>query len=232
MLKSFFRYLFSFRWLGYLPRKFLQYSLFCLFLCVFVLVLIDQAIGFYVRQGIYTDINKLPYRPYGLVLGTSKYFAKNTPNLFYSYRLNAASELFKERKVDYLLLSGDNRTVEYNEPRTMFKDLKKMGVPEEYMYRDYAGFRTLDSVIRADQVFKAHSITIITQRFHCERALFIAKYHNIDAICFVAEYPSGYNFVRFREFFARVQAVVDLLSEKEPRFLGKPEPLPPPPLAD
>ncbi|MEE6031308.1 YdcF family protein [Avibacterium paragallinarum] len=201
-------------------------------MCVFVLVLIDQAIGFYVRQGIYTDINKLPYRPYGLVLGTSKYFAKNTPNLFYSYRLNAASELFKERKVDYLLLSGDNRTVEYNEPRTMFKDLKKMGVPEEYMYRDYAGFRTLDSVIRADQVFKAHSITIITQRFHCERALFIAKYHNIDAICFVAEYPSGYNFVRFREFFARVQAVVDLLSEKEPRFLGKPEPLPQPPFSN
>lgn len=232
MLTSFFRYLFSFPWLNYLPRKLLQYSIFCFSLCIFLLVLIDQAIGFYVRQGIYTDIAKLPYRPYGLVLGTSKYFAKNTPNLFYSYRLNAASELFKERKVDYLLLSGDNRTVEYNEPRTMFKDLKKMGVPEEFMYRDYAGFRTLDSVIRADQVFKAHSVTIITQRFHCERALFIAKYHNIDAICFVAEYPSGYNFVRFREFFARVQAVFDLLIEKEPHFLGEPEPLPRPPFSN
>ncbi|MCW9734133.1 YdcF family protein [Avibacterium sp. 20-15] len=232
MLKSFFRYLFSFRWVSYLPRKVLRYSLFLIFLCGLLLVLVDQAIGFYVRQGIYTDITKLPYRPYGLVLGTSKYFSKNTPNLFYSYRLLAANNLFKERKVDYLLLSGDNRTMEYNEPRTMFKDLIKMGIPEEFMYLDYAGFRTLDSVIRADQVFKAHSITIITQRFHCERALFIAKYHNIDAICFAADYPSGYMFVRFREFFARLQAVLDLLVEKEPHFLGKPEPLPPPPFSD
>ncbi|WP_370738132.1 SanA/YdcF family protein [Necropsobacter massiliensis] len=199
-----------------------------LFLCIFVLILIDQAIGFYVRQGIYTDIASIPNRPYGLLLGTAKYFAKNTPNLFYSNRLLAADELFKAKKVDYLLLSGDNRTLEYNEPRTMYKDLRKMGVPEAFMYMDYAGFRTLDSVIRADQVFKAHSITIITQKFHCERALFIAKYHNIDAICFAAEYPSGYTFVRIREFFARLQAVWDLLIEKEPHFLGKPEPLPPP----
>ncbi len=209
-------------------RKCLRYCMSALFLCIFVLILIDQAIGFYVRQGIYTDINSIPNRPYGLLLGTSKYFAKNTPNLFYSNRLLAADELFKAKKIDYLLLSGDNRTVEYNEPRTMYKDLKKMGIPDAFMYMDYAGFRTLDSVIRADQVFKAHSITIITQKFHCERALFIAKYHNIDAICFAAEYPSGYTFVRIREFFARLQAIWDLLIEKEPHFLGKPEPLPPP----
>lgn len=228
MIKSFISYLCSLSWFRYFPRKFFRYSLFCLFLCGLLLILVDQAIGFYVRQGIYTDVNKLPYRPYGLVLGTSKYFSKNTPNLFYSYRLLSANLLFKQKKIDYLLLSGDNRTVEYNEPRTMFKDLKKMGVPEEFMYMDYAGFRTLDSVLRADQIFKAHSITIITQRFHCERALFIAKYHNIDAICFVADYPTGYHFVRFREFFARLQAVLDLLIEKEPHFLGTPEPLPPP----
>ncbi|PJG83168.1 hypothetical protein CVP04_07160 [Caviibacterium pharyngocola] len=209
-------------------RKLLRYCVYAVFLCVFLLIFIDQAIGFYVRQGIYTNVDTIPNRPYGVVLGTSKYFAKNTPNLFYSNRLSAANELFKNRKVDYLLLSGDNRTVEYNEPRTMFKDLRKMGVPEAFMYMDFAGFRTLDSVIRADQVFKAHSITIITQKFHCERALFIAKYHNIDAICFAADYPEGYTFVRFREFFARLQAVWDLLVEKEPHFLGNPEPLPPP----
>ncbi|PJG84704.1 hypothetical protein CVP05_10520 [Conservatibacter flavescens] len=198
------------------------------FICFFLLILIDQAIGFYVRQGIYTDSKTIPYRPYGLVLGTSKYFAKNTPNLFYQHRLEAAQQLYRQGKVDYLLLSGDNRTLQYNEPRTMFRDLRKMGIPAEFLYLDYAGFRTLDSVIRAEQVFKAHSITIITQKFHCERALFIAKYHNIDAICFAAEYPSGYSFVRFREFFARLMAIWDLLIEKEPHFLGEPEPLPSP----
>ncbi|SUB32946.1 protein SanA [[Pasteurella] mairii] len=207
-------------------KKGLHYTVVFLLLCLGLLILIDQSIGFYVRQAIYTDIQKLPYRPYGLVLGTSKYFAKNTLNLFYYNRLLATQELFKAKKIDYLLLSGDNRTVYYNEPVTMYKDLKKMDVPPEFMYMDYAGFRTLDSVIRADRIFKAHSMTIITQKFHCERALFIAKYHNIDAICFAAEYPTGYTFVRFREFFARLQTIWDLLIEKEPYFLGKPEPLP------
>ncbi|WP_233112513.1 SanA/YdcF family protein [Aggregatibacter actinomycetemcomitans] len=203
---------------------------FALFFAGFALLLIvvDQIIGYYVRKDIYYDIDKVPNRPYGLVLGTSKYFSNNTLNLFYYNRLLAAQRLFEVRKVDYLLLSGDNRTLQYNEPRTMLQDLKKMGVPQEFIYLDFAGFRTLDSVIRADQVFKAHSLTIISQKFHCERALFIAKFHNIDAICFAADYPQVYSFVRVREFFARLQAVWDLLVEREPHFLGAPEPLPPP----
>ncbi|WP_233113232.1 SanA/YdcF family protein [Aggregatibacter actinomycetemcomitans] len=203
---------------------------FALFFAGFALLLIvvDQIIGYYVRKDIYYDIDKVPNRPYGLVLGTSKYFSNNTLNLFYYNRLLAAQRLFEARKVDYLLLSGDNRTLQYNEPRTMLQDLKKMGVPQEFIYLDFAGFRTLDSVIRADQVFKAHSLTIISQKFHCERALFIAKFHNIDAICFAADYPQVYSFVRVREFFARLQAVWDLLVEREPHFLGAPEPLPPP----
>ncbi|QEH45820.1 SanA/YdcF family protein [Aggregatibacter actinomycetemcomitans] len=203
---------------------------FALFFAGFALLLIvvDQIIGYYVRKDIYYDIDKVPNRPYGLVLGTSKYFSNNTLNLFYYNRLLAAQRLFEARKVDYLLLSGDNRTLQYNEPRTMLQDLKKMGVPQDFIYLDFAGFRTLDSVIRADQVFKAHSLTIISQKFHCERALFIAKFHNIDAICFAADYPQVYSFVRVREFFARLQAVWDLLVEREPHFLGAPEPLPPP----
>ena len=202
-------------------------ALFMAFFAI-LLVIVDQTIGYYVRNDIYYDIEKVPNRPYGLVLGTSKYFSDNTLNLFYYNRLLTAQRLFEKRKVDYLLLSGDNRTLQYNEPRTMLKDLKKMGVPQEFIYLDFAGFRTLDSVVRADQVFQAHSFTIISQKFHCERALFIAKFHDIDAICFVAGYPQGYTKVRVREFFARLQAVWDLLMEREPHFLGAPEPLPPP----
>ena len=195
---------------------------------IVILVSIDIGISFWVRDRIYNDINLTPYRPYGLVLGTAKYFKNNTLNLFYYNRLSAAEMLVKHHKVDYLLLSGDNRTMQYNEPQRMFKDLLKMGVPSQTMYFDYAGFRTLDSIIRADKVFNAQSFTIITQRFHCERALFIAKHYDLDAICFEADYPQGYFMVRVREFFARVQAVLDILLGKQPYFLGKPEPLPPP----
>ncbi|MGC7559304.1 SanA/YdcF family protein [Pasteurella sp. PK-2025] len=209
-------------------KRLIHYLIISLVCFIVALILIDQAIGFYTRPQIYTDIKKLPYRPYGVVLGTSKYFDQNRINLFYHNRLLATYELFSAGKVDYLLLSGDNRTHQYNEPRTMFKDLRKMGIPAEVMYMDFAGFRTLDSVIRADRVFKARSFTLITQKFHCERALFIAKFHNIDAICYAADYPTGYHFVRFREVFARLQVLWDLLIAKEPHFLGEPEPLPPP----
>ncbi|MGY4677231.1 SanA/YdcF family protein [Pasteurella sp. P03HT] len=209
-------------------KRLIRYVVMSLSSFAVILLLIDQAISLSVQKHIYTDVNTLPYRPYGLVLGTSKYFDKNTLNLFYHNRLLSAYEAFSAHKVDYLLLSGDNRTHQYNEPRSMFKDLRKMGLPQEFMYMDFAGFRTLDSVIRAKQVFNAHSFTIITQKFHCERALFIAQYYDIDAICFAAEYPHGHYFVRFREFFARIVAIVDLLMEKEPHFLGEPEPLPPP----
>ncbi|OOR99087.1 hypothetical protein B0186_08270 [Canicola haemoglobinophilus] len=216
------------QWIMKLLKLLLHYGLaFMIFAFVF-LVLVDRGVAWYVQDRVYDNINDLPYRPYGVVLGTSKYFSKNNLNLYYYNRLLASAEMFKEKKIDYLLLSGDNRTVQYNEPMTMFKDLRKMNIPEEFMYMDFAGFRTLDSVIRADKVFKAQPMTIISQQFHCERALFIAKFYNIDAICFAAEHPSNYFLVRFRELFARVKAVLDVLLEKEPYFLGKPEPLPTP----
>ncbi|TDQ59112.1 SanA protein [Mesocricetibacter intestinalis] len=195
-----------------------------------VILLLDLGVGLYVRKAIYTDAQTIPHRPYGMVLGTSKYFINNSPNLFYHYRLQAAEQLFKTGKIDYLLLSGDNRTLQYNEPRTMQRDLKKNGIEDRFLFPDYAGFRTLDSVIRAKQVFHATPMTIITQRFQCERALFIAKYYHIDAICFAAEYPKDYIFVRFREVFARLQMLWDLATEKTPYFLGAPEPLPAPAL--
>lgn len=126
------------------------------------------------------------------------------------------------------MLSGDNRTSHYNEPRNMFYDLHRLGVNRAFMYLDFAGFRTLDSVIRAKTIFHANSMTIVSQRFHCERALFIAQYYDIDAICYVSEYPDRHYSVRIREFFARLYMLWDLLTQKRPYFLGKPEPLPPP----
>ncbi|BBF07323.1 hypothetical protein CHBNIII7_12060 [Haemophilus influenzae] len=138
----------------------------------------------------------------------------------------AAKSLIEQQKVNYLLLSGDNRTLQYNEPRAMFRDLRKMGVPETLMFRDFAGFRTLDSVIRADKIFQVKTFTIVSQKFHCERALLIAQAHNIDAICFVAKQPELHFSTQIREVFARIKAVFDLILGVEPYFLGEPQPLP------
>ena len=202
--------------------------LYAIFALIILCLLVDRGVSFYVRDKIFTNIDELPHRAYALVLGTSRYIIGGKPNSYYEYRLAAAKELIDHQKVNYLLLSGDNRTVQYNEPRAMFRDLQKMGVSEAAMFRDFAGFRTLDSIIRADKIFQVQAFTIVSQKFHCERALLIAKAHDIDAICFVAKQPELHLSTRIREVFARIKAVLDLILGVEPYFLGEPEPLPSP----
>ena len=123
----------------------------------------------------YSFIEDIPQKKVGLVLGTSKYISNGQDNLFYVYRLNAAKELFENQKVEFLILSGDNSTNQYNEPQTMKTDLVELGIPEDKIFLDYAGFRTLDSVIRAKEIFSEDDFTIISQEFHNQRALFIAN---------------------------------------------------------
>lgn len=184
-----------------------------------VMLLIDQITSYLVRDKIYTDLNKLPTNKYAVVLGTAKFYTQGSPNLYYKYRLEAAHRLIKADKVEYLLVSGDNRTPYYNEPKTMTNDLRRMGIENRLIKQDFAGYRTLDSIVRADKVYQVQPFTIVSQKFHCERALFIAKYHNINAVCYVAEYPQGYIKVRLREFFARTGMVLDYLIGTKPETL-------------
>lgn len=207
-------------------KKVSRVGLLLAFILIIFCMLVDQSVRFYVKDSVYESIDALPARPYALVLGTSKYVATGKPNAYYDNRLAAAKTLLDHQKVNYLLLSGDNRTLQYNEPRAMFRDLRKMGVSEAVMFRDFAGFRTLDSVLRANKVFQLSAFTIVSQKFHCERALLIAKFHHIDAICFAAKQPEMNLNTRIREIFARVRAVLDLLFDIKPYFLGEPEPLP------
>lgn len=181
--------------------------------------LVDWLTGFLVKDRVYTDINKLPQREYAMVLGTAKYFMSGQDNLYYQNRLNAAVELYKSKKADKFLLSGDNATPYYNEPRAMKKDLVKKGIPRKLLKQDFAGYDTQSSVIRADKTFHLKPFTIVSQQFHCERALMIAQFHNIDAICFAAKHPEGHYKVRFREYFARVGMVFDMIIGKMPKTL-------------
>lgn len=176
-----------------------------------VMLLIDLATSYLVRERIYHDINQLPKRDYAVVLGTAKFYPSGSPNLYYRYRLDAAKKVFDHQKADYFLLSGDNKTVYYNEPKMMTEDLHKRGIPLEVLKQDNAGFSTLESVLRAERVFQLKSFTVISQSFHCERALLIARFYDIDAICFTAEYPQAHYRVRIREFFARSAMMIQLL---------------------
>jgi len=118
---------------------------------------------------IFSSLEEIPRTKVGLLLGTSKYNRSGNPNQFFRYRIDAAVKLYFNRKVKYLLVSGDNRTLYYNEPRDMRRALLARGVPDSVIILDYAGLRTFDSVIRCYKVFGQRSFTIISQEFHPRR---------------------------------------------------------------
>ncbi|WP_282013730.1 SanA/YdcF family protein [Marinifilum flexuosum] len=171
---------------------------------------------------IYNSTTKIPHNKVGLFLGTAKYVSNGQINLYYKYRIDAAVALFKAGKIKFILVSGDNSTKEYDEPSTIKKDLISKGIPANKIYLDYAGFRTLDSVVRCKEIFGQNSITIISQQFHNERAIYIANCKDIHAIGFNAKDVSvHYGFkTQLREKLARVKMVIDLVIGKEPKFLG------------
>jgi SanA protein len=172
----------------------------------------------------YQLVDEIPERTVGVLLGTSKYVSTGDLNHFYSNRIDAAAKLIAAGKIQYLLVSGDNGTAEYDEPTQMKHDLVEAGVPAEKIYRDFAGFRTFDSVVRAKKIFGQDSITVISQEFHNQRAIYIAEANDIDAIGFNAADVSVEDGMQtsLREKFARVLAVLDVtVLETEPKFLGK-----------
>lgn len=172
---------------------------------------------------VYTDPAKLPAHQVALVLGTSPKTSQGTPNLFFERRIHAATELYRSGRVKKLLVSGDNGTPYYDEPTAMKKALVKRGVPAKDIALDYAGFRTLDSVIRANVIFGLKDCVIVTDDFHLPRALFVARKQGMDADGFqTAPLPRSISpWTYTREIAARTMMWFDVrVLNRQPKFLG------------
>jgi SanA protein len=188
-------------------------------------ILCDRCVASAAAGKCHTDIDQVESRPVALLLGSARIF-NGRLNGFYTARIEAAAELFKAGKVRAILASGDNSRSDYDEPSDMKADLIAAGVPAEFVTLDYAGFRTRDSVIRAKQVFGQTDLIVVSQRFHAERALFIAHQHGIEASAYVAADPpsrASNARLRAREILARTLAVGDGLIGRQPKFLGASE---------
>jgi SanA protein len=170
-------------------------------------------------------IEDLKPRDVALVLGTSSSRNGKEENLFFTYRMKAAADLYHSGKVKHFILSGDNSNKKYNEPQDMKNKLIALGVPQSAITLDFGGRRTLDSVVRCKKIFQQSKIIIVSQAFHNYRALFIAKYSGIDAIGFNAKYPSeSSSKIILREILARPKAVLDLFIFKtKPKIMGEKE---------
>ena len=191
--------------------------------CVVTLIAARIVIARAAKDRTYSDVALIPHRRVGLVLGCPKRVYGGWSNPYFENRIAAAAELYHHSKVDYLVVSGDNHIQSYDEPTDMKNALVDKGVSAGQIYLDYAGFRTLDSVVRVREIFGQDMITIISQEFHNQRAIFLAHHHGIDAIGFDApEVGLRYGLkTEGREQFAKVKAVLDVyVFHKQPHFLG------------
>lgn len=204
-------------------RKLFRFStLFCAIALGLVLYA-SHAIRKQSSSSVYETSSDLPHRRVGLVLGCSPRLGGGNPNWYFNNRIEAAAEVLKAGKVDYLLLSGDNHTADYDEPTAMMEALVQRGVPMERMVLDYAGFSTSDSVVRAKEVFGLRDVCIVTQKDHAMRAIYIARHKGIDAIAFAAkDIPTMAGArTRARESLARVRTLLDVhVWGRRPHFGG------------
>jgi SanA protein len=175
------------------------------------------------EDNVTSEISKLPNEKVGLLLGTSKTLANGNPNPYFFNRIKAAAELYHSGKIQNIIVSGDNSRKNYNEPEDMKNELVKAGVPVEKIYEDFAGFRTLDSVVRAKEIFGQKSFIVISQQFHNERAVYLARKNGIEAFGYNAKDVNKYAGFKtnFREKLARAKVFWDFLFDVDPKFGGE-----------
>ena len=205
-----------------MPKKYFIIG-FCGLLLLFALTvyICDRKAKNAARGRLFSYTNEIPYNKVGLLLGTSKWIGE-VINPYYENRITAARDLFKAGKIKYLIISGDNGRTDYNEPATMRSDLMLQGVDSAKIFLDYAGFRTFDSMIRLKEVFGQDSVTVISQQFHNERAIYIAGREKIFAVGYNAADVTGSGSVKtaLREKLARVKMIMDYWFHVKPKYLG------------
>lgn len=169
------------------------------------------------------SVSDLPKVKTAVVLGTNKNLSNGNPNLYFKYRIDAATELYKSGKIESIIVSGDNSVKGYNEPEQMKLDLIANGIPADKIYEDFAGFRTLDSVVRAKEIFGQNKVIFISQKFHNERAVFLAQKFGIEAYGYNAKDVNKYAGLKtnLREYLAKAKAYLDIWFNIEPKFGGE-----------
>ena len=172
----------------------------------------DSWVTWRARRDIYDDVEAVPYHRYGLVLGTGPVLANGAINHYYKYRIEAAALLYQQNKIDVVVVSGSDNGVDYSEPEAMRSDLQKYGVPATQIIMDKGGARTIDSVLYAQSQGLMDDWLIISQPFHNQRSLMLARHLKVNAHAYNARDVEGGWRVHVRERFARVRLAWDMLT--------------------
>lgn len=187
--------------------------------CIALMLICDQIVVSNAKGKVFSDIDSIKFNKVGLLLGTTPQARiGRITNYFFIYRIDAAEKLYKAGKIERILISGDENSLDgINEPECMKDSLVARGIPASSIILDGKGYRTICSVVNANKVFGLKSFTIISQKFHNERAIYQAKHLGLDV-----ENLQGYNaktprsrrayLTTIREYFARVKMFIDIMT--------------------
>ncbi len=203
-------------------KKLIYITLTGVILCILAVFIADYKTDKATEKYIYTSTDDIPKCKAALLLGTAKQLSSGRANLYFTYRLDAAENLYNSGKISHIVISGDNSRKDYNEPQDMKDALVIRGISEDKITLDYAGFNTYDSVHRMKKIFGQDRFIIISQQFHNQRAIYIAQSTDLEAYGYNARdlsRRSGIK-VKLREKLARVKMFLDIIVDREPKFLG------------
>ena len=204
-------------------KKLVIYSFLFALICLLFTTYANYKIEHSTAEYVTSDVQKLPKTKVAVVLGTAPNLVGGYQNYYFVYRIDAAAELYKSGKVTHFILSGDHDRKNYNEPEMMKLALIEKGVPANVIYLDYAGFRTLDSMIRAKEIFGQNEFIVVSQEFHNQRAVYIARQNGINAYGYNAKDVNKQAGLKtnIREYFARAKVFIDDWFGVNPKFLGE-----------
>ena len=191
-------------------------------ICLVVMYICNQLVVNNAKGKAFADIDSIKFSKIGLLLGTTPQARlTRVTNYFFIYRIDAAEQLFRAGKIEQILISGDDNSLDgINEPECMRDSLVARGVPASAIILDGKGYRTICSVVNANKMFGLKSFTIISQGFHNERALYLAEHLGLDVEniqAFNAKMPKSRRayLTSIREYFARVKMFMDILTDKD-----------------
>ena len=203
-------------------KKLLWTTCIMAFVCIVLMLICNQIVVNNAKGKVSSDIDSIKYNKVGLLLGTTPQARiTKVKNYFFIYRIDAAEELYKAGKIEQILISGDENSLDgINEPECMRDSLVARGIPSNVIFLDGKGYRTINSVINANKVYGLKSFTIISQEFHNERAIYQAEHlglnvENLQA--YNAKMPKSRRafLTTIREYFARVKMFIDLITSDE-----------------
>ena len=216
--------------LGRTKRQWLVLALGVMILPVVTVIALRAFSAWQARDKIF-PLDAVPERPVAIVFGAQIYSSGRLSAML-ADRVTTGAELYQTGKVDALLLTGDNSEASYNEPEAMRQYALNLGVPDEAITLDYAGFRTYDSCYRARDIFKVESAILVTQDFHLDRALLVCNGLGIESVGVAADMRTSERYSaramlssQLREFPSTALSVFDLISGTQPTYLGDPLPI-------